>query len=94
MNLLILMLFTCIGIVFAQTRVTGNVVDANGDPVIGASIQIKGTGQGTVTDIDGNFSLSAPSNGTLVVSYVGMKTQEVAVSANVRVVLQSDTELL
>ena len=83
-----------VGISFAQTRVTGNVSDESGEPVIGASVQIKGTGQGTVTDIDGNFTLSAPSNGTLVISYVGMRTQEVTVSSTVRVVLQTDTELL
>lgn len=93
-NFLLFLFLLSIGITFAQTRVTGNVVDESGEPVIGASIQIKGTGQGTITDIDGNFSLSAPSNGTLVFSYVGMKTQEVAVSPSLHIVLKADTELL
>ncbi|MDR0394707.1 MAG: SusC/RagA family TonB-linked outer membrane protein, partial [Tannerella sp.] len=68
--------------------------DESGDPVIGATIQLKGTSQGTVSDIDGNFTLSAPAGGTLVISYVGYRTQEVPVSANVRVVLEIDSEIL
>ncbi len=86
--------FVGIGIASAQTQVRGTVVDGTGAPVIGATIQLKGTTQGTVTDIDGNFTLSAPATGTLVISYVGFQTQEVPVSANVRVTLREDTELL
>lgn len=93
--LLFLLLFVGIGITFAQTRVEGNVIDETGEPVIGASIQIKGTGQGTVTDFDGDFTLSVPAgSNTLVVSYVGMITQEVAVKPSLRIVLKSDSELL
>lgn len=88
------LIFVGIGLVMAQTQVRGTVVDENGDPAIGATIQIKGTTQGTVTDIDGKFTISAPANGTIVVSYVGYTTQEVPVSANVRVELQTDSELL
>ena len=92
--LLILFLLN-IGITMSQTRVTGSVVDEIGESVIGASIQIKGTGQGTITDVEGNFLLNVPSGyNTLVVSFVGMKTQEVPVSSTVRVVLVDDTELL
>ena len=90
--LFLTLFFVGIGIATAQTPVRGIVVDESGEPVIGATIQIKGTSEGTVTDIDGNFSLSAPANGTLVVSYVGYETQEVAVSANVRVILSADTQ--
>ncbi|HBT85666.1 MAG TPA: SusC/RagA family TonB-linked outer membrane protein, partial [Porphyromonadaceae bacterium] len=61
---------------------------------MGATIQIKGTTQGTVTDIDGVFNLTAPAGGTLVISYVGYTTQEVRVAPTVRVVLSTDTELL
>jgi len=86
--------FLGIGIITAQTQVRGTVVDDAGEPVIGATIQIQGTSQGTVTDYDGNFVLSAPANGTLVVSYVGYVTQEVPVAANIRVVLTTDNELL
>jgi len=86
--------FMGIGIITAQTQVRGTVVDDAGEPVIGATIQIKGTSQGTVSDIDGNFSLSAPVNGTLVISYVGYQTQEVAVTTNPRIVLVQDSEIL
>lgn len=86
--------FIGIGIVTAQTQVRGTVVDETGEPVIGATIQVKGTSQGTVSDIDGNFTLSAPAGGTLIVSYVGMQTQEIPVSANVNAILIADSELL
>lgn len=86
--------FVGIGVTVAQTQVRGIVVDEAGDPVIGATVQVKGTSQGTVTDIDGNFNLSAPSGGTLVFSYVGMQTQELPVSANVRVVMIADSQML
>ena len=62
---LFVLLLLCTGVVHAQTRVTGEVIDENNEPVIGASIQIKGTGQGTVTDIDGTFSLTRPMMGFL-----------------------------
>lgn len=88
------LLFLGIGILSAQTQVRGTVVDQMGEPIIGATVQIKGTTQGTVTDADGNFVLSAPANGTLLISYVGYQTQEVAVSSNVNVRLSEDTELL
>lgn len=86
--------FMGIGFLVAQTQVQGSVLDDTGEPVIGATIQIQGTSQGTVTDIDGNFNLSAPADGVLVVTYVGYESQEVPVSPNVRVVLATDTQLL
>lgn len=93
--LLFLLLFAGIGIILAQTQVVGSVVDDKQEPVIGASILIKGTGQGTVTDFDGRFTLNVPtSSNVLVVSYVGMLTQEVAVKPILQIVLSSDTELL
>ncbi|MDR0430427.1 MAG: SusC/RagA family TonB-linked outer membrane protein [Tannerellaceae bacterium] len=94
---LLLCLFLGIGLVTAQTtQVTGTVISADdGEPIIGASIIVKGTTTGTVTDFDGNFSLSVPSSsGTLVVSYVGMVSQEVAVQPAVYIRLQSDTQRL
>lgn len=83
-----------IGSLAAQTQVQGTVVDELGEPVIGATIQIQGTSQGTVTDFDGNFNLDAPAGGILEVSYVGYISQEVPVSAIVNIVLQPDTQLL
>ena len=85
---------TGIGILTAQTQVRGTVVDEAGIPIIGATIQVKGTAQGTVTDLDGQFSLSAPANATLVISYVGLTTQEIPVRPTVNVTLLPDTELL
>lgn len=75
--------------------VEGIVTDANGEPVIGASIVIKGTTNGTMTDLDGKFSLPNAS-GTLVVSYIGYKTQEIALNGQkqLKVVMQEDSELL
>ncbi len=88
--------FLGIGILTAQTQVQvkGIVVDEAGEPVIGATIQIKGGTQGTISGADGDFTLSAPEGGTLIVSFIGMKTVEVAVSTNIRVVLEEGTQLL
>ena len=95
MLLLILFLIVGIGISIAQTRITGSVRDESGESVIGASIQIKSTGLGTVTDTDGKFTLSVPSGyNTLVISYVGMKTQEVSVKPNLEIVMETDATTL
>ena len=88
------LLFISVGIVTAQTQVRGVVVDETGEPVIGATIQVKGTSQGTATDYDGNFELRVQPNATLVFSYVGMNTQEVQATPNMRVVMMSDSEML
>ena len=85
---------TWMGIVMAQTQVRGIVVDEAGEPVVGATILIKGTYQGTVTDANGNFVLTAPTGGTLVISYVGFITEEVPVSSNLQITLINDTEQL
>jgi len=71
-----------IGAVNSTTQVTnqctGTITDANGEPIVGASVQVKGTHDGAVTDLDGRFSLSnVPKNATLLISYVGFTTQEV-----------------
>ena len=86
--------FMGIGVITAQTQIRGTVVDNNGEPVIGATIQVKGTSQGTVTDIDGLFTLSVPANSALVISYVGMETQEVTAASNMKIVLVADTQML
>ena len=65
-------------------KVSGTVVDATG-PVIGASVMEKGTSNGTVTDLDGNYSLSVGPNATLVVTYVGFKSYEVRVGNESRI---------
>ena len=82
---------------WAQTKqISGVVVDEKGEPVIGASVQVKGTTQGTITDFDGQFALSVANDAkTLVVSYVGMQTQEVAIKGtNIRVTMQENSEVI
>ena len=83
--------------VFAQdVTIKGNVKDAKGEPIIGASILEKGTTNGTVTDFDGNFMLSAPKGSTIGISYIGYKSQDIINQgqSNLIVVLQEDTEVL
>ena len=96
--LLLACLFVGIGLVTAQvTKVTGTVIsEEDGLPVVGASILVKGTTVGTVTDMDGKFTLSnVPSSAkTLVVSFIGMKSQEVAIKPNLSISLKPDTETL
>ena len=60
-------------------KITGTVTDIKGEPIIGASVLVKGAGTGTVTDVDGNFTLDAPADALLAISYIGYKTQEVKV---------------
>lgn len=98
----IILLLTCfvvfVGLLKAQTQnVTGVIVSAeDGLPVIGASIQVKGTSIGATTDVDGHFTLAEVpvSAKVLRVSYVGMKTQEITIKPTVKVVLESDSEML
>jgi TonB-linked SusC/RagA family outer membrane protein len=96
--LLFLFLFIGIGLVNAQVpTVTGVVTsDEDGSPVPGATIRVKGTQVGTVTDLDGRFILTNLPNSatTLQISYIGMKEEEVAVKPKVLVVLHSNQELL
>lgn len=63
-------------------------------PVVGASILVKGTSNGTITDIDGKFILKVNKGDKLEISYIGMKSQTVAAQNNMKVVLESDTEVL
>ncbi len=97
LTFLLFCLLIGIGLAHAQTtNVTGTVISTeDNEPVIGASIVVKGTTIGTVTDMDGAFTLSVPSSAkTLVISFVGMKTQEVAVKPNIKVFLESDNQML
>ncbi len=77
------------------SKIRGTVVDSNmGDPIIGASVKVKGTKLAAVTDIDGNFEINAPANATLVISYVGYKDIELKASNGMKVSLEEDTESL
>ena len=65
-------------LLYAQTEITGTVVDETGEGVIGATVMEKGTNNGTVTDFDGNFKIKVQEGTMLVLSYIGYQTQEVA----------------
>ena len=78
----------------APISVVGKVVDANGEPLVGASVVEAGTSNGTITDLDGAFVLSVEPNVTLVVSYVGYKDQEVRAHKDMVVMLREDTQVL
>lgn len=77
-------------------KVTGIVKDANGEPVIGANVMVKGQSIGTITDIDGRFVLDAPKEAVLQITYIGYVSQEVKVSGKreINVVLKEDSEML
>lgn len=80
---------------FAQNRVTGVVTDKTGEPLIGVNVLEKGTTNGTVTDIDGKFTVDMSQGKTLVFSFIGFVTQEIKVTSNVvNVVLNEDTKTL
>ena len=80
---------------FAQKRTfTGTVVDSNGEPLIGASVVQKGTTNGGITDIDGNYSVQVDAGSTLVFSYVGYETLELAAADGLRVTLKDDSKMM
>ena len=84
-------------VAFAQNhQVTGTIRDAAGEPMIGVNVLEKGTTNGTITDFDGNYSLSVNGDGTLVFSYIGFQSQEIAVAnkTKIDVTMAEDTETL
>jgi TonB-linked SusC/RagA family outer membrane protein len=82
--------------ILQQSIVTGKVTGADGFPLPGASVQVKGTSTGVATDFDGNYSIQVPENGTLVFSYLGYITQEILVrgQSTINVLLSEDTTSL
>ena len=80
---------------FADINVKGTVIDADGsEPMIGVTVLVKGTTIGTVTDIDGNFSLTVPDKATLQLSYIGYKTIEVRAVPKMSIIMESDAQQL
>ena len=78
-------------------KVKGQVVDQDGEPLIGATVKVKGSQTGAVTDFDGNFTIDAASNATLVISYVGFKDREIAVRGRAvidKIQMESDSQVL
>ncbi len=91
------LIFSCQ--LFAQTQLTGTVLDGSGDkePLIGASVIVKGTSSGGITDINGHFSIKVPNGKTqIVVSSVGYKSQTINISGrnNIRVVMFEDSKVM
>ena len=87
----------CTSGAWAQKQVSGTVVDAAGESIIGASVMVKGTTTGTVTDFDGKFVLqNVPENGSVVISYVGYRTQTISIAGKgqLSVTLEEDKQLL
>ena len=92
-----LLLFIGIGAATAQNvQITGTVKDKLGETVIGANVTVKGTNNGAITDMDGKFSLQAPPNATLVVSFIGYTTQEIELKGknHIVVTLSEDSQAL
>ncbi len=88
-------LFLSLGMALAQTKVTGTVVSQeDGQPIIGATVWIEGTSVGTITDVNGKFSVNVPAGKKLTVSYVGMQSATVAAKNNMRVYLKTDAHSL
>ena len=94
--LLMLCLFSSIGVVAQTKSISGLVTDATGEPIIGASVIEVGTTNGTITDLDGKFTLNMNPNGKIKISYVGyqMQTIELKGKTSVRVQLKEDSEML
>ena len=84
----------CSTVMMAQNKVSGTVLDANGEPLIGVSVLEAGTNNGAVTDINGKFSLSVKSGARLAISYVGYTAQTLAARDGMTVTLQEDNKLL
>ena len=77
-----------------NVSIKGKVLDISGEPLLGVNVLVKGTTNGTITDLDGNFVLEADAKSTLVISYIGYVPQEVKPSATMTVTLKEDTQNL
>lgn len=96
LGLLFMFCFIPLWVLAQKVSIQGTVKDKVGESVIGASVVEKGTTNGTITDFDGNFALEVPANATLVISYIGYKTQEIPVAGKkkIQIILKEDTETL
>lgn len=93
---LLLGMLLCIPVVFGQNQVAvkGKVLDADGQPVIGAAIMQKGTSNGVTTDLDGNFSFLVPAGAVLEISSIGYGTQEVTAAPNLNITMEEEATTL
>ena len=95
LTMILACLFLSLGMALAQTTVTGTVVShEDGQPVVGATVRVVGSNAGTVTDVDGKFSVNAPSDAELSITYIGMKEARVKAGSNLRITMESDDTAL
>ena len=97
LSVLFLLSFTLASVYAQNIQVKGTVVSgSDNEPLPGVNVVVKGTTNGGITDLDGNFTLSVPADATLSITYIGFKSQEVAVNGknSLKIVLQEDSETL
>ena len=94
LSVFLLIVFASLSAFAQKLTVKGRVTDSNKETIIGASIQEKGTTNGTITNLDGLFTLNVAPRATLVISYIGYKTREVKAAASLDIVLEEDHEML
>ena len=87
-------LFLSLGAYAQQISVRGHVKDVAGEPIIGANVVVKGTTNGAITDLDGNFVLNAPQNSVISITFIGYKPVEVKAAPSVIVTLEDDSQVL
>ena len=90
----LLTLFLSVAAFAQKQRFTGTVIDSTGEPIIGASVVEEGTSNGAITDVDGKFAISVEPGTKLTVTFIGYTSQTVKAAANMRIVLNDDTQLL
>ena len=98
MKIRLILLICCLsGATWAQTQsnINGLITDSSGEPLIGVSIQVKGTTHGTISDLDGKFMLLAKTGDILRISYVGYTPQEIKLTGNqqLRIIMEEDTKM-
>ena len=91
---LLAIMFVSVKAIAQQITVNGVVQDTQGEPIIGANILIKGTATGTITDLDGNFQLTADADALLVISFIGYQTQELPAQPVMNITLRDDSKQL
>ena len=92
LTMLLVGFFLSLGMAIAQNTISGTVLEEDGEPLIGATVMVQGTKQGTQTDINGRFSISVPSGKKIVISYIGLTPQTLTPKNGMKVTLRSDSQ--
>ena len=90
LTMLLVALFLSVGVALAQNTISGTVLEEDGEPLIGATVMVQGTKQGTQTDTNGRFSISVPAGKKIVISYIGLVSQTLTPKNGMKVTLHSD----